>query len=312
MNTSTENRNTAAPLPASDDCGRAATVGTFDGVHEGHRLLLGTLAERAGELGLDPVAITFEPHPLALLAPERTPRRLTDIETRSRLISATGVRPMKMEFNDAIRRMRAVEWLRWLHDRLGVRLLLVGYDNTFGSDGLAMSVADYQTLGHEVGITIEEAPLLPGVSSSAIRKAIAAGDVSLAARMLGRPYELKGTVVHGQGLGQQLGFPTANVEVPDNFAVPARGVYAARARLEEGTEIPAMVNIGLRPTAGDFNDAAIEAHLIGWRGDLYGKRITLAFIGRLRDEQHFPSLEALCRQLEKDAEATAALTGDDA
>ena len=286
--------------PEAGGARRAATVGTFDGVHRGHRLVLAELRRRAAEEGLQPMVITFDPHPMRLIAPERAPALLTPTAERMALLRREGVQPLMMRFDESLRRMTVAEWMRRLHDRHGVDLLLVGYDNTFGSDGLDMSTEDYRAIGETVGIRVEEAPELPDVSSSAVRRAVLAGDIVKAAGMLGRPYVVEGTVVHGQGLGRTIGFPTANVDVPAGIAIPGRGVYAATAVTARGERVPAVVNIGVRPTVGDFTEPTVEASLIDYAGDLYDTPLKLEFAGRLRDEQRFDNLDRLKEQIARD------------
>ncbi len=279
---------------------KAATVGTFDGVHLGHRLVLDTLREEALRDGLEPIAITFDRHPLSLIAPERAPGYLLDTDAKRRLLDAEGVTPVVMPFNEQMRRQTAYEWMRRLHDRMGVRVLVVGYDNTFGSDGLSLDIGDYQSLGEVVGIRVVEAPVLAGVSSSAVRKAVASGEIERANEMLGRPYRLEGTVKGGNHLGSKIGFPTANLPVPEGQIIPAEGVYAAEATLPDGQRRRAAVNIGRRPTIGDLRAPIIEAHILDYDGDLYGEHLALDLIGRIRGEQKFDSVEDLQRQLDRD------------
>lgn len=292
-------------------CRRAATVGTFDGVHRGHKVVLAELRRRAAEEGLQPIVVTFDPHPLRLIAPERTPVLLTTAEYRLELLQAEGVQPLMMRFDESLRRMTVAEWMRRLHDRHGIDLLLVGYDNTFGSDGLEMSTADYRAIGETVGIRVEEAPELPGVSSSAVRRAVLAGEMERARDLLGRPFVLDGIVVHGQGLGRTLGFPTANVDVSPGLAVPSRGVYAAMAVTARGERVPAVVNIGVRPTVGAFSVPTVEASLIDYCGDLYDTQLKLEFVARLRDERRFANLDLLKEQIGADVKQARRLLGDE-
>lgn len=287
-------------MSAAGQTYRAATVGTFDGVHLGHRLVLDTLREEARRDGLEPMAITFDRHPLTLIAPERAPGFLSTVDEKRALLEAEGVEPVVMAFNEQMRRQTAYEWMRRLHERMGVRLLVVGYDNTFGSDGLSMSIADYESLGEVIGIRVVEAPVVPGISSSAVRKAVAAGDVERAAEMLGRPYRLEGIVRSGNRLGATIGFPTANIQPERGRQLPAEGVYAADATLPDGRRFRAAVNIGRRPTIGDLTAPLIEAHLIDFDGDLYGENLQLDLTARIRGEQKFDSVEDLRQQLEKD------------
>lgn len=282
---------------------RGATVGTFDGVHRGHQLVLDTLRGRAETRGLTPVAITFDRHPLEVVAPARAPRMLESYADKISRISAEGVMPVTVRFTETVRNMRVVEWMERLKREFGVDYLLLGYDNTFGCDGLDMKLSDYIAIGETVGIEVEPASELRGVSSSAIRRALDRGDVEEAAGLLGRPYTLDGTVGHGLELGRKIGFPTANLMVPDNLLIPARGVYACVAVTYDGRRWPAMVNIGVRPSVGDFTEPTIEAHIMGFSGDLYGRTLRLEMMRRLRDEVKFPSLEALHDRLNADAEA---------
>lgn len=284
----------------NDRTDKIATVGTFDGVHRGHALVLETMRGLAGTESLSPIAITFDRHPLALIAPERAPGFLSTVEEKCELLGAQGVEPVVLPFNEQLRRQTAYEWMRRLHDRMGVRVLIVGYDNTFGSDGLAMDLADYQSLGDVIGIRVVEAPVLPGVSSSAVRKAVAAGEIGRANEMLGRPYRLGGLVKSGNRLGGKIGFPTANIVPPRGRILPAEGVYAATATLPDGTRRPAAVNIGKRPTIGDLFDPLIEAHILDYDGNLYGERIALDLLERVRGEEKFGSVDELRAQLERD------------
>ncbi len=287
---------------------RAATVGTFDGVHRGHKLVLDTLRRKAAERGLTPIAVTFDRHPLELVAPERAPRMLGTYADKVKRISAEGVTPVTVRFTEALRSMRVMEWMERLKREFGVDYLLIGYDNTFGSDGLDMTVSDYAAIGETLGIEVETASELRGVSSSAVRRALEKGDVGEAMQLLGRPYSLEGSVGHGRELGRTLGFPTANLVPAENLLLPATGAYACVAVTDDGVRRPAMVNIGVRPSVGDFTDTTVEAHIIGYSGDLYERPLRLEFISRLRDEVKFPSLEALRARLAEDAaEATRAV-----
>ena len=279
---------------------KGAVIGTFDGVHRGHRVVIDRLLEVAKERNLEPVAMTFDRHPLALIAPERAPMMLTSVSKRKKLLSDAGLSTMVFEFNEDLRQTTAEEWLKKVGKEFGVKLVVIGYDNTFGSDGLNLSVADYKEIGKRHGIEIIEAAELKDISSSAIRKAIAAGKIEEAHSMLGRPYSLAGEVVSGNHIGRQLGFPTANIRLTPGIAVPPEGVYAAIAKLSDGSEHTAMINIGRRPTVADNTEITIETHLIDWDGDLYGKEIILKFLSRIRDERKFENLEALRHQLEKD------------
>lgn len=288
---------------------KAVTIGTFDGVHRGHRLVLATLKQEAAKRGLQPTAISFDRHPLELVAPERAPGNLTSTERKSALIWAEGVEPLILPFTEQLRGMRAYEWLDHIHRKYAVKLLVAGYDNTFGSDGIDMSIADYKAMGEAIGIEVTAAPEEKGVSSSAVRKAVKSGDIAKAAVLLGHRPELEGRVAPGFHVGSEIGFPTANLQVSLRSVLPLPGVYAALAFIDDSPiGFPAMVNIGYRPTfAGtskESKELTVEAHVIGHDEDLYGKRLRLEWVGRLRDEKKFGSVPDLVRQLEKDKEET--------
>lgn len=282
----------------------AAAVGTFDGLHRGHLAVIDTLREVASGHGLRPLAFTFDRHPLSLIAPERAPLLLSTPEMRAHLIREAGAEPVILPFDEELRSTTAEGWMRRLRDDFGVRALVVGYDNTFGCDGVNLSLGDYAAIGNRLGMDVVEAPRVDGVSSSAVRKAIASGDVGKGALMLGRPYRLEGHVVEGNRLGRTIGFPTANLRPVPGYAVPANGVYAAIVHLPDGSAHPAMVDIGTRPTVDRSGTLAIEAHILNWSGDIYGLPIGIDFLMRLRDEKKFDSVEALRLQLEKDRSDT--------
>lgn len=281
---------------------KIVTTGTFDGVHKGHRKVLDFMKERSAALGLSPAVVTFDRHPLEVIAPERAPKLLMSPDDRDAALSALGVEVVRLAFDESLRRLTAAEWLRRMH-RAGVGEVVVGYDNTFGCDGRSLRMEDYFRLGRDEGIAVEEAPLLPGVSSSLVRDALARGRVEEAARMLGRPYVLTGTVVHGRHLGHKLGFPTANVDCGSRLAIPAPGVYAADVVLPYGSLRKAVVNIGSRPTVDNGSDISVEAHIPGFSGDLYGKTVSLRFLRRLRDEHRFGSLDELQAAIRADIES---------
>lgn len=281
---------------------RGAAIGTFDGFHRGHQSVVDTLIHQCEEKGLEPVVVTFDRHPLALIDPEREPDKLSSDHHRTRRIEKQGVRPLVMEFNRELQQTSAEEWLKRLHDEFGVKLLVIGYDNTFGNDGVALSIADYKRMGEMTGVEVIEARELEGISSSAIRKAVKNGEMEEAAEMLGRPYSLEGIVERGNGIGRKLGYPTANLNVGERIAVPASGVYAGRLELPDHTSFPAMINIGTRPTIGAGDQRVIEIHAVGWSGDLYEKELTVEFLKRLREEKKFDSIEDLQCQLDIDRE----------
>lgn len=284
----------------------------FDGVHSGHRHLLAELASLGRRLGLRPLAVTFADHPLRIVRPTAAPPLLTDAPEKERLLRAEGVDVAVLNFDSALRRLSAREFMVMLRDRFGARALLLGFNNHFGHDRLT-DIEEYRRIGRELGMTVERAgewrhATESRVSSSAVRGLLLDGDVERAAALLGRRYRLSGRVVHGKELGRRLGYPTANVEPgSESLLIPADGVYAAIVTLPDGTRRPGMLNIGHRPTV-DSPDApvSIEVHIIGYDGDLYGRQVTIEFVRRLRGERRFDSLGELRDALAADARATVA------
>lgn len=277
---------------------RAAVVGTFDGVHIGHLYLLSTLRRICAERSLQPLVVTFNRHPLSLIAPERVPAELTHTRLRRQLLEAEGFEVEVLEFDDALRGLTAVEFLEMLHRRFGVELFLLGFNNRIGSDRLGTAALAGLTIGGVEVVAAAENPE-QGVSSSAIRMALTEGDVAEANRMLGRPYAIEGVVIGGKRLGRTIGFPTANIEPAPQTALPAVGVYAG---LMLGHK--AVVNIGRRPTVEGRTDAplSIEVHLLDFSGDLYGQHVKLEFLSRLRGEQKFAGLDELKKAIENDVQ----------
>lgn len=284
--------------------GTAVTAGTFDGVHRGHQEVIRFLREQSAREGLQPKAVTFDRHPLATVAPERTPPMILSRARRDSLLRKEGVEPEELEFDTRLMRLSASEWMEEMKRRFDVRLIVMGYDHTFGRDGLEMTVDDYRRLAHPLGIRILQAPCVEGVSSSAIRKAVAAGDVRKAAEMMGRPFEMEGDVIHGRRLGHTIGFPTANLNPVPGMLRPAPGVYAVDVVIPDGRRLRGVTNIGHRPTVDRADSPlTIETHIPGFNDDLYGSHLTLHFLERLRDERTFPDLDSLTRAISDDIDA---------
>ena len=285
-----------------------ATVGNFDGIHTGQRRVLDLVSARAGETGLGSAVVTFEPHPLSVLRPEKAPPLLTTRAQKEELLAATGIDNLVVvRFTPAFSRIPARRFVRdFLVQRLAVREVYVGQSFAFGRDregdlsllqGMGDSFA-FAAFGFEE-VTCDGAP----VSSTRIREAVAAGEVELANRMLGRPYGLGGIVVRGDGRGRGLGWPTANLE-PDNELLPADGVYLTRLRIAAlGEELPSVTNVGTRPTVYAEHPRLVECHVLDFDRDIYGERVELELLGRLRAERKFPSVEALRLQIGRDVEA---------
>lgn len=266
-------------------------------------MLLKFLREEGARRGLRPLAVTFDPHPLALVAPERQPLSLTSCAERRRLLEREGVEVAEIPFDERLRHLTAREWIAEMRRRFGAKVLVMGYDHRFGSDGRTLQEGDYERIGREEGVEILRAPELPGVSSSAIRRALGEGDVERAAELLGRPFMVEGRVVHGAGKGHELGFPTANIDVAAGMALPSGGVYHALADAGDGVDRPAVVNIGMRPTLADGRGVTVEAHIPGFEGDLYGKPMRLSFLRRLRPERRFASLDELREAIAEDCKS---------
>lgn len=288
------------------DC--VATVGMFDGVHTGHQFVAGHVCRRARERGLLPAVVTFHQPPRQVLQPGWHPQLLCSPEEKLALLRQTGIGCcFVLAFSRDMAALSAYDFMRLMRDKMHVRVLLTGYDNRFGHR-CNESFEDYARYGHELGIEVESLPPAPAgedgcrASSSHVRQLLCEGHVGEAARCLGRYYTLAGTVVSGEHIGRQLGFPTANLR-PDcaDQLVPAAGAYAVRVRIEGVNELlEGMTNIGTRPTF-DGQQTTLETHIFGFSGNVYGRRINISFIARLRDEHPFSSAEALTTQLRQDA-----------
>lgn len=272
----------------------AATIGMFDGVHRGHQFVLRQLAEQARRHHLQPLAITFDRSP-------RQEQVLTPLNEKLRLIRANGIDHVEvLRFTPELKALSARQFMEQeLRQRLGVRLLLTGYDNRFGHNR-EEGFDDYVRHGRELGINVIGLPAEGDVSSSYIRQLLTDGHVAEAADCLGHPYVVSGHVGHGQHIGTGLGFPTANL-VPDDARqlIPAVGAYAVIVKPPSGT-YHGMMNIGTRPTF-DGQTTTLEVHILHHDEDLYGQSLSVAFIGRLREERPFRSAEALRQQLQQDA-----------
>ncbi len=281
------------------------TIGAFDGVHLGHRALIEPFVAAAHAAGAPAVVLTFFPHPAVVLQGRRAPFYLSTPDEKAERLGALGVDVVITHpFNRRVAARSARDFMADLKVHLGLRMLWVGYDFALGRNREG-DIPTLRRLGQEMGfeVRVVEAVRLDGevVSSSRIRALLAAGEVQAANRLLGRPYEVPGRVVRGDGRGRRLGFPTANLKVWARRMVPGPGVYVARARLEDGRTFGAVVNIGVRPTFEVRPRAPrVEAHLLGFAGDLYGQCLTLAFLQRLREERRFPSPEALAEQIRRD------------
>ena len=286
-------------------------LGVFDGVHLGHRAILDTAVARTGP-GATAVACTFDPHPAEVLQPDRAPLPITTLEERLALLGESGIAlTVVVPFTTALAAMEPEAFVtEILVGRLGAREVVVGFNHRFGRAARG-DAALLREIGGRLGFHTEVVPHTDvdgsPVSSSAIRAALQRGDLEVAARMLGRPYFVGGEVVSGAGRGRTLGFPTANIAAERPVLVPP-GVYACRLRVGEATH-RAVLNAGVRPTFGE-KVFTLEAHVLDFSGDLYGRPVRLDLIRRLREERKFAGVEALKAQVAADiAAARAALDG---
>lgn len=271
---------------------RAAVVGTFDGVHCGHQHLLTFLKCEAAKRGLQPLALTFDSHPLALIDPAKAPMELTSVAERLRLLNEQGIETVILPFNSELRRMTALQFLTMLRRDFSVSLFVLGFNNRIGSDRVSASSLELRNIANAAGVEILVANECAegGVSSSAIRQALQDGQLQRVNEMLGRNYVIEGEVIRGRQLGRTIGFPTANISVAPHKALPAIGVYAGKALGHS-----AVVNVGRRPTVEGSCNAplSIEVFVTDFSGNLYGQTLRVELIKRLRGEKKFASLDEL-------------------
>jgi riboflavin kinase/FMN adenylyltransferase len=285
------------------------TIGAYDGVHLGHQAVIRQVRDKARQLGCDSVVVTFDKHPAAVVRPESAPKLLTDIEQKLELLAATGVdATFIVAFTEEQAHEDPANFVRRvLVNGLGARLVVVGEDFHFGYQRMG-NVALLGELGRVHDFEVAPIQLVPRrdeinepVSSTAIRRALAGGQVEVATEMLGRPFETRGVVIHGDKRGGQIGFPTANIEVPNAMCLPADGVYAGNCTLPSGSRYGCAINLGRRPTFFEHADhSMLEAHLIDYSGNLYGEKLRVTFEHFLRSERKFENLDALKTQLDTD------------
>jgi riboflavin kinase/FMN adenylyltransferase len=279
------------------------TIGAFDGVHRGHQYLIRQLREQAETTGQVPVVLTFYPHPEMVLCGFRPGFYLTLPDEKARLLGDLGVELVVTHpFNEEIRHIRAADFVKNLLTHLKMASLWIGANFALGYKREG-NVAFLQAQGQQLGFDVRVVDLMDAggerVSSSRIRQALINGQVTEAGRLLGRPYRISGTVVKGDERGRTIGFPTANLDIKEEQAVPAGGVYAGWAQVGSD-RYPSVANIGVRPTFDGIGKMTIEAHLLDYSGDLYGQEISLSFTERLRDEKKFSGIEELVSQIQRD------------
>lgn len=289
--------------------GGVVTVGNFDGVHLGHQAMLRDVAKRAGELGAPAVVVTFEPHPLKVLHPERAPRMIQTLRQKEEAIEACGIDTLVLvPFTRDFSLTPAKEFIRdLLVKRLAVREVHVGEHFMFGRErGGNMEVL--RRIGDAAGFTVtgiaDVADAAAAISSTRIRNALLEGDVASANALLGRTYAMDGLIAKGDRRGRKIGFPTMNLK-PDNELYPKDGVYFTSVRIESfDRTFPSVTNVGRRPTVYEDFATTIESYLLDFSSDVYGERVRVSFFDRVRDERKFPSLPDLTAQIERDVEAT--------
>ena len=302
----------AAPRPAG---GSVVTIGAYDGVHLGHQAVIAEVRRRAEASGSASTVVTFDRHPAGVVRPASAPRLLTDLDQKLELLERTGLdRCLVITFDEARSHEPAEDFVQEvLVDALGARLVIVGEDFHFGYQRKG-DVTLLRSMGADLGFDVEGIDLVtpPGAgeqaSSTAIRHALVEGDLDRAATMLGRPHEVRGVVAHGDERGRELGFPTANVSVPGDILLPADGIYAGWFERADGTVWPAALSLGRRPTFyAEAHASLLEAHLLGFEGDLYDEAVRVRFVRFLRGEVKFNSVEELVDQIERDCDDARAV-----
>ena len=284
----------------------AVTIGNFDGLHRGHQAMLARLKEESVRRGLQSSVLTFEPHPREFFAPEQAPARLSSLREKSELIRAAGIDRLHVcRFDRKFSSLSPDDFIRKvLVGSLNAKWVLVGDDFRFGAKR-AGDFALLKSAGQMVGF---DAEFLPTVtvngsrsSSTAVREALSAGDMALATQLLGRPYSISGHVIHGDKLGRQIGFPTANIQLQHNRP-PLSGIFAVEIHGLNGAALQGVCSLGTRPTVKENGRPTLEVFIFNFRDDLYGRRLRVDFLKKLRDEEKYPSLDALIAQINRDVE----------
>lgn len=284
----------------------ALTIGNFDGVHLGHQAMLARLCEASRALVLPAAVLTFEPQPREFFSPDSAPARLTTLREKLECLASYGVdRAYVIRFDGEFAALSPDAFvIQLLLEKLNVRWLLVGDDFRYGARRggdhaqLARAAEKYgfqlETM-HSVNVAGER------VSSTGVREALARGDFAHAQRLLGRPYTIEGRVAHGEKLGRRLGFPTANIHLQRN-RTPFTGIYAVKLHGIESMPLPAVASLGVRPTVMADAAPVLEVHILDFNADIYGRRVRVEFLHKLRDEEKYPDLETLRQQIERDVE----------
>lgn len=283
----------------------AVTIGNFDGVHLGHQALINELRAVARERGLQTAVVIFEPHPREFFTPQQAPVRLTSLREKLELFSTMGVdRVHVCRFDALFAKKTAADFIHALDQKLHAKFVLIGDDFRFGS-GRAGDFALVEKIGAERGFAVKAVHSIlhngVRVSSTAIRAALADGQLQVARNYLGRPYSISGSVVHGDATGRKLGYPTANIRVKHNLP-PLKGVYVVIAHAEGLGVLQGVASLGIRPTLKQDEKPVLEVHLFEFSQQIYGKHLRVEFLHKLRDEKKFNSLDELTRQIALDVD----------
>lgn len=283
----------------------ALTIGNFDGVHLGHQALLNDLRAAAAQRGLPTAVVVFEPHPREFFAPQQAPARLTSLREKLELFRSMGIERVHVcHFNARFAQTSAAEFINALHEKLSAKFVLIGDDFRFGS-GRSGDFALMEKIGIQLGFTVQamRSVLHNGVriSSTAVRAALAEGDMRKAQTYLGRPYSISGRVEHGDGLGKRIGFPTANIQLKHNRP-PLSGIFVVQAHAESMGVLQGVASLGVRPTVHRNGKPVLEVHMFEFAQQIYNRHMRLDFLHKLRDEEKYPDVETLTRQIALDVE----------
>jgi riboflavin kinase / FMN adenylyltransferase len=283
--------------------GCVVTIGTYDGIQLGHRALLDRTKEHSARLSAPTVLLTFEPMPREYLNPEEPPARLTSLRERWRVLEGMSLDSvLVLRFGEGLRNLSGEAFATLLARNLAARAVVVGHDFRFGCNGEATAPMLAEA-GRRLGFSVDVVPpvTLDGerVSSSGVRDALGRGEFEIAKRRLGRPYTMRGRVVPGQRLGRDIGFPTANLRIERRRA-PLKGIFAVRVHGIGVAPLAGVASLGTRPTVGGVH-TLLEVHLFDFAADIYGREIEVEFVAKLREEEHFPTLDALVEQIHRDA-----------
>jgi len=289
----------------------AVTIGNFDGIHLGHQAMLARLTSRATSVGAQPAVLTFEPHPREIFTPDSAPTRLTSLREKLEIMRALGVAHVHVcRFSKPFAALSADDFVRQILVRgLNARYVLVGDDFRFGAKR-AGDFALLEQLGKKYGFEAEALHTVEAAgqraSSTAVREALAAGDMAMAAQLLGRPYSISGRVVGGDQLGRKIGYPTANIQLKHNKP-PVKGIFAVRVQGLKQPDWPGVASLGTRPTVHADGRPTLEVHLFNFDQSIYRQHLRIEFLHRLRDEAKFPDLESLIAQIDLDAQQARTL-----